>query len=557
MRRIAPLALVAALLSACSSIPSSGPIVIGDRVDVMSNDVNVRVIARPPSKGMGPEALVRGFIAASASLADGDGTARKYLTPQASANWNPSQLADVYEAAALTVAPDHNDTVKLSAPLLGTIDSHRRYNVADPGKMLVDSLHLAQVNGEWRIDRPPSALYLSEGDVARSYRPHAVYFLNQSRDRLVPEFVVIPVSAPSVPTLLMHALLNGPSSADQPVLGTGVPDSVSLAYGSVTGDFGSVTVSLTRAALSAGLADRIAMLAQITWTLTGLPSISSVRVQVDGEPLQTIGGRSVFTASDFQGFDPAHGTLGKQPLVFVSKDKVMSLLNGTRTTIGAGTPVAESAMSRDGSLIVSISASHTMMLVTSGPTATVATTGGDLGSPRVLSNNEAWYLDHAARGGIYAWTASGGVVRVRTGLASRARILDFAIAPDESRIAVIVNDGADSSLRIGQIMRSGRDIRVIGLTRAEQRLTSVVAVAWASESDLAVLGAVGAVAVQAIRISLPTGAVTLLGGPANAVALTATAAMPIVVGDQTGQLWQLSAGRWNASDLGTAPNYVM
>ncbi len=557
MKRLSMLAATAVLLSACSSIPSSGPIVVGDRVDVMSNDVNVRVIARPPTKGMSPEALVRGFIAACASLADGDGTARKYLTPAASAAWNPSRLVDVYEAAALTVTADRNDTMKLAAPLLGTIDAQRHYLLAEPGKMLADTLHLTQVNGEWRIDQAPPAVYLSEGDLARSYRPHTVYFLNQARDRLVPEFVVVPLSAPSLPTLLMRSLLAGPAAVDQPVLGTGIPDSVSLAYGSVTGDFGSVTVSLTRAALSASVVDRIAMLAQITWTLTGLPSISSVRVQVEGESLQTIGGRSTFTTTDFQGFDPAHGTTGRQPLIFVGKDQVFSLLQGTQTTISTGIPVAEAAMSRDGSLIVSIAASHTLLMVSNGPTQSVAATGGDLGSPRILSNNEVWYLDHAARGGLYTWTAGGGPVKVKTGLPNRARILDFAIAPDGSRIALIVNDGADSSLRVGQLMRSGQGIRIIGLTRAEQHLTSVVAVAWASESDLAVLGAVGAVAVQALRITLPTGAVTLLGGPANAVSLTATAGMPIVVGDQTGQLWQLTGARWNASDLGTAPNYVM
>lgn len=557
MRRLVGLVAAATVLSACSSIPSSGPIVTGDRVDVMSNDVNVRVIARPPQKGMSPEDLVRGFVAACASLADGDGTARKYLTPQASAAWNPSHLADVYEAAALAVTPDRNDSVRLTAPLLGTIDDQRHYQVADPGRTLADSLHLTQVNGEWRIDQPPSAVYLSEGDVARSYRAHAVYFLNQTRTRLVPEYVMVPLSAYSVPTMLMRALLAGPSAADAPVLGTGFPDSVGLAYGSVSGDFGTATVSLTRAALSASASDRVAMLAQMAWTLTGLPSISSIHVQVDGEPLEVIGGQSTFSATDFESFDPSHGATGSQPLVFVSKDKSYSLFHGALTTLTAGVPAAESAMSRDGSLVVSISASHLFLTVAAGPKQTVAASGGDLGSPRILTTNEAWYLDRAAKGGLYTWTAGRGVVKVQAGLPARARILDFAIAPDESRIAVIVNDGADSSLRVGQIMRAGGTIRIIGLTRAEQRLSSVVAVAWSSESDLAVLGALGAVAVQAIRISLPTGAVTLLGGPANAVTLTATAGMPIVVGDQTGQLWQLSAGRWNASDLGAAPNYVM
>ena len=557
MRRLTSLVIVAGLLAGCSSIPNSGPIVTGDRVDVVSNDVNVRVIARPPVAGMSPEAIVRGFIAACASIADGDETARKYLTPGAAELWNPQALAAVYEAAALTVTPDRNDTVKVSAPLLGTIDSDHRYRIADPGTTLADSLHLTQVNGQWRIDRPPPALYLGEGDLARSYRSHALYFLNSSRDKLIPSYVMLPNGSGNLPTMLMRSLLAGPPSSAGAALVTDIPGSTGLAFGAVLGDFGLVGVPLTRAALSASWAERNAMLAQITWTLTGLPSISSVRVQVDGEPLQALNGGSVFSPADFINLAPVHSDASAQPLVFVNKSRVISLHNGTRTVIRTRLPVQEASVSPDGSLVVYTTPSRSLLFSSRSGTPAVVFAGGDLASPTILSSNQVWFLDRSTSGGLFTWRSGASAVKVKGGLPARSRILDYAIAPDQSRIALIVNDGASTSLWLAQILQTADGARLLGVERAEQRLTSVVGVAWTSESELAVLGALGAVAVQALRITLPTGSVTLLGGPANAVSITAAIGRPLVVGDQSGQLWQLSGVKWEASDLGTAPNYVM
>ncbi|MHB0928143.1 MAG: LpqB family beta-propeller domain-containing protein [Candidatus Nanopelagicales bacterium] len=557
MRRLTSLLLVAGLLAGCSSIPSSGPIVTGDRVDVVSNDVNVRVIARPPVAGMSPEAIVRGFIAACASIADGDETARKYLTPSAALTWNPQALAAVYEAAALTVTPDRNDSVKVSAPLLGTIGVDHRYRIADPGAMLSESLHLTQVHGQWRIDQPPPALYLGEGDLARSYRAHALYFLNATRDRMVPSYVMLPNGSGNLPTMLMRSLLAGPPPIAGATLVSDIPGSTSLSFGAVLGDFGLVGVPLTRAALSANWQQRNNMLAQITWTLTGLPSISSVRVQVDGEPLQSLNGGSVFTAADFANLAPVPADATTQPLVFVSGNRVISLRNGARTVIRTRLPVQEAAVSPDGTLLVHTTPSRSLLFASRAGKPMVVFAGGDLASPTILSSNQVWFLDRSTSGGLFTWRAGGSAVKVKSGLPSRSRILDFAIAPDQSRIAIIVNDGASTSIWVAHILQTADGARLVGLERAEQRLSSVVGVAWTSESELAVLGAVGAVAVQALRITLPTGAVTLLGGPANAVAITAALGRPIVVGDQSGQLWQLSGVKWEASDLGTAPNYVM
>lgn len=553
MRRLLPV-LAALVLSGCSSIPSSGPIVQGDRVDIAANDVNVRVIARPPSKGMGPEALVRGFLAACASVADGDDTARRYLTPAASAQWNPQRLAVVYDLAALRIVAEQNDTVRVSAPLLGSIDARDRFSVAEPGATISDALTLVQQDGEWRISQAPPALYLAESDVTRSYRAHAVYFLDAQQGRLVPEFVLVPISADSVPRELVRALLAGPRTMEG--IATAIPSGTALMPGSMTQDFGAVTVSLTRAALQAQGSDRQAMLAQFAWTLTQLPSVGSVRVAVEGEALSDIEDRVVFTASDFASFDPS-GPSGARPLLYVTKNDVLALLEGERTTLATGMGAAESASSRDRSFAVVVSATRRFIFGLRGASPWVVASGGDLASPQVTRDNALWYLDREASGGLFVRDFSGIAQRVRTGLAARAYIVDFSVAPDGVRIAVIVNDGTATTLRVGRVVRDAKGIAITGLARVEQRLSSVTAVAWASESQIAVLGTVGAVAVQAIRVDLPLGAVSLLGGPANAVGIAATPGQPVVVGDQSGQLWQLLGDKWTSSETGASPHYAM
>lgn len=552
MRR-AMMLLVALGLAGCSSIPSSGPIVQGARVDVVRNDGYVRVIARPPVAGMSPEALVRGFLNASASVADGDDTARGYLTFAASATWNSGDQTDVYDAGALTISVERKDIVRITAPLLGTIDARHRYHVAQPGAVMTEDLHVTLVDGEWRIDEAPRALYLGQGDVARSFRAHPVYFLNATRTRLVPEYVMLPLGTTNVIAALARATLSGPVTQS---LRPSVLDKSHLLFGNNVGELGSATIGLDRRVLGLSEFDRRDLIAQLTWTLTALPGISSVSVQVDGQPLVTSDGVVSHGRGHFSSLDPTRES-SKHTLVFVRDDRILSLVNGLPYLMRSGDATAEATVSPDGRTVVAVTASRKLLFISVlGGRSTFVAAGSDLAAPTVLSSGQAWLVDREANGRMVTWDTDIGVLAVDTGLPSRARILDFAIAPDEVRIALIVNDGATTTVRVGSIVREGAAVKLVGLARVEQRISTAVAVAWASESELGVLGAVGAVAVQPISVQLPIGTVSLIGGPANAVTLAAVPGAAMIVGDQAGQLWEYRDSRWSASELGSAPSYA-
>lgn len=555
MKRL-PLLLLVLLTSACSSIPNSGPVVEGPRVDVVRNDGYVRVIARPPVPGMTPDAIVRGFLAASASVADGDETARLYLTDEASKDWNPQRLTVVYDAAALKIASDRGDVVEIAAPKIGSIDALHRYTAADVGASISDTLRLRKVSGEWRIDSPPRALYLGEGDVARSFRPHPVFFFNAAFSRLVPEFVLLPLGIGSVPTQVVTALLVGPNTVYGTALTSAIPSGTDLSYRLVNVESGTATVALDRRVLNTTPEQRDAIMAQLVWTLTSLNDISLVRVTVEGEPFAVPSGRSSYARADYAEVGPEDAAPDGN-LVYVRGDRVLQYKDGKWVVVSRGVPPSAAALSRSGGLLAVIPKDRKLVYISkTGSAARPLAAGSDLARPLWQPDDRLWFVDREVNGGLRTWDEKNGIIRVRTDLPPGARILDFGIAPDHTRIAVIVTDGVTASLRVGLIENSPTGARLVGLQRVEQRLAAISAVAWETTTQLVVLASAGAVPLQPIRVTLPTGTITLLGGPANPVSISAAPGSPIVVGDEAGQLWEYSGGRWTASVLGNAPNYI-
>lgn len=553
MRKQLVISAFALLLAACGGIPNSGPVVQGQRVDVVRTDGYVRVIARPPSDGMAQDALVRGFLSACASVADGDVTARDYLTLNASQSWKLQQLIQVYDTAGMSITAERGENIRFTAPLLGTIDAAHRYRTAAAGAMVDETFKLVQVRGQWRIDSTPGALYLGESDVARSFRVRQVYFLNQDFTQLIPDYVVLPIGIGNMPTMLMSSLLSGPAS--EGAISTAIPSGTQLSTTPVSIDGVTALVQLGRGLLNSSNEDREAVAAQITWTLTQLPNIQTVRISVAGAPMPLYSKRTLFSRTNQASYDPAP-PLPNRSLSYVRGDKVLTLVDGVRTAEVKGFPASAVALSRS-KLQVTVSDSRKLISVQRGDGLVYPiATGLDLAAPSVLPDDEVWFADREAKGGLYTWTVTRGVLPVSTGIRSSARVLDYAIAPDGTRIALIVNDGATTTLRVGRIVREDGTTSVVDMQRVEQRLTSVLTVDWEGESSLVVLGAVGAVAVQPVRVTLPLGSTTLLGGPANAVSLAAAPGAPMVVGDLAGQLWIYEDAKWNASELGAAPNYM-
>jgi hypothetical protein len=88
MRRLLVLvvALALALVSACSSIPTSGPV---EEVPFTAQPRGIDIAPEPPAEGVTPTRLVEGFLQAMADPGDDYAVARQYLTAGAGAWWQP------------------------------------------------------------------------------------------------------------------------------------------------------------------------------------------------------------------------------------------------------------------------------------------------------------------------------------------------------------------------------------------------------------------------------------------------------------------------------------
>src|SRR5690606_14037243 len=117
LRALAVLSAALLTLAACASIPDPGPVNEGD-ADVSPVEPLVP-IQEGPNPGDDPQAILRGFLTASAGgVATDFSVAREFLTEDAAAEWDPTVQTLVYDSG--TVAPDWNEpsrTVTYEVPL--------------------------------------------------------------------------------------------------------------------------------------------------------------------------------------------------------------------------------------------------------------------------------------------------------------------------------------------------------------------------------------------------------------------------------------------------------
>ena len=87
------------VLAGCVSVPTSGPVRLGEPVTGASRGVE-KLISRP-SAGATPAAIVEGFLAANARPADDYAVARSYLASTVQEEWKPSAGTVIYDDASV------------------------------------------------------------------------------------------------------------------------------------------------------------------------------------------------------------------------------------------------------------------------------------------------------------------------------------------------------------------------------------------------------------------------------------------------------------------------
>ncbi|PRY51843.1 sporulation and spore germination protein [Geodermatophilus tzadiensis] len=559
MRRLLPVLAALALLTGCSTVPtSSAPVQITEASARPAGEVGIEP-AEPPAGGT-PEEVVRGFIDAAASTVRNHPVARQYLTGEAEDAWSDTSGITLVGPDYATVTTDAGGVV-LTGDLLGTVDT-RGVFTGSAGEPYTREFTLVEVEGEWRITNPPDGLLMLVPDFERLYDERAAYFLDPTEQRVVPDPRYL-LGGEAQPTVLVDRLVEGPS----PALAAGVLnalDGVTLTRAvTITG----TTVSVDLAGLPDLPAARLAQLcAQLVWTLDQLDGVSSVQVSANGEPLTAEGIPAVQRTDDWVAFDPEAAPADADGH-YVDGGRLM-----TDDGQPAPGPAGEGAYGLTAAAVAADprTSALTSMVGTSVSEGTATLLAGNYGgdlAPQLTGSRFSTPTVAATRPEFWVVRDETTVVRLPAGgspqpvnaptLPAQGRATALQLSPDGVRAAVVVSRGTGgSSLLVGTVVRSDegpvalRDLRPVA-----PRLTSVVDVAWPSADRLMVLAGDGEEGAAPYVVGVDGWGLTEvptsgLPSPPTSVA-AAPGQLPLV--SAGGWVWQLSGGTWVTLIRGAQP----
>jgi hypothetical protein len=559
LRALLALALLL-VLSACSTVPMTSPTVQVTQAPARPPQV-VGIEPLPPEPGATPEEIVRSFIDAAASVRPGHPVAREYLAPEARGSWSD-------EAGITVIGPDYatvtteTDAVQVTASPVGTIDERGVFSVGG-SDTLTRQFTVEQVDGEWRISDPPDGLIILEPDFQRLYEEVAAYFIEPTRQRVVPDPRYL-ITGEAQPDALVLRLLDGPSAT----LGAGVQNPLSGVQlrSAVTVEGQSAIVDLT------GLPTEPApvlseICAQLVWSLTRLrqTTIRSVQISVDGEPVDVDGVPRLQTQEDWIAFDPDAVPL-ESVGHYVSGGALHTVTAGEPTPGPAGTGVyglADAAVSVDArsgqlSFLVGVRSDAGGATLLAGPYSgelAPVLSAARLSSPTVAATrSEVWVVRDGTS--VVRVQASGSPQAVTAPTLPGLGVADaLRLSPDGVRAALVLEGPGGRTLYMGTVVRAEdgsvalRDFRAIA-----PELSQVVDVAWRDSGHLLVLaGDEGRVLPYTVGLDgwglaevptagLPSQPQSIAGAPSR---------QPLV--SAGGTIWQLTGGTWVTLVRGREP----
>ncbi|MDX6355744.1 MAG: hypothetical protein QOF98_2647 [Streptomyces sp.] len=526
MRAVLP-ALAALLLAGCASMPSSGEVRKVTDEQRSDADSQVRVFGIPPDPGESASDIVTGFLEATTSGETDFSTAKKYLSTDAAAKWNPNGKITVYSGSLPPPTDDGsinrregNTTVSLYGTKAAEVDTKHAYQ---PDQQNFEStFHLVKQNNEWRIDGLDDGLLLSEPDFQRLYHSVNMYYFadlgpdatsgdGSTRQTLVADPVYLRNQAdPLVSTV--SALLDGPTDWLAPVATTAAPTGVRLYdkgpdQGVTVDDAQRLRVRLDIGAKQLSRQNCSMLAAQLFATVQAQESakLQAADVQLaDGSVLCSVPGTQNYTSGN------PTGASSQQYYISTDGHRLLALSDtGSTGTNVVGPFGADNADL--GSVAVRRDERAAAGVRTNGRELVVGSLVDDkpFGQP-VLTSNAA-----SAKDGLSApswdgfgdlWVAdrnpaSPRLLMLRNGAGPAhevsvpglaGRIESLRVSSDGVRIALVVEENGVMTLQLGRIERGTTQdpdaFSVTGLRSLTPEGEKVTSVSWAGASRLVALG---------------------------------------------------------------------
>jgi WD40 repeat protein len=452
---------VAVTVAGCAAVPTSGAVQqFGGAEQIGANQQQnyPQPIPEPPGQGWNPQQIVSGFLAASASFADGHAVARQYLDPSAEGHWSPSWAVTVVSSMT-TGSPVIPPQKQFASNEPGsvtrvTVNGSQVATLTDNGQLLASqgshktsaTFTLIKINGQWRITRPlPPNLLIRQQDFSRVYRSRDIYFLAGSGRTVVPDPVFAPEqdTTTQLATGLVNALLQDPRGWLQGAATTAFPRGVTA---DVKIDGPNATVDLLGKGATANRKQQEQMAAQLAWTLDSGP-IQSVELEINGRPLQ-VAGNQLQLVDTYSDWLPAPS--GGSSLYYIGARGTVKTLSAGR--VGAlrtpGVPPLRSiAVSPNGRWIAGISEDQKVVYAWDlGHPGTLRKWAAETGDCTSLSWDSAGNLWITADGGLWMMAPGSPGAQSVSLPSNDTAVTAFRVSPDGVRAVMIVNNGTQLQL---------------------------------------------------------------------------------------------------------------
>lgn len=574
-------------LAGCVAMPSGGPVLpytITPGPGVQGQRY-MQIIPRPPGPGWDPTEIVRGFLTASASFANGQKVAREYLTPAGNRRWKPTWTATVFKGSGPAVGtpeyPAGGKGGKATIEVSGQVQAHVAGSGAyafpsAAGKETQATFQLIKSGGQWRISLAPNERLLTSVEFSADYQLRNLYFLTQTEHYLVPDPVYVPLqTTPADLTKgLVSDLIKPPDDWLKAGTRTAFPAGTKL-LGDVTLEGGAAEVNLGGSVVRATDNVRSLVFGQLLSTLSGTaqgqPLVESVELLVDGKPW-------IPANSQAQGIPNQHTSSVSTPTgaspYFYNLDSTGEVWRRATTTGAQATKVAKIG---PGYSAIAVSPDGRYLAALKGGTLFA----GQLGRPLVKRagtgytsmswdpDDDLWAVESGAvvmlRGNLpQAEPVPVDVVQTN-GIVVTRPVTAIQVAPDGVRAALVIGG---SSLAFGAITQPVQGAGRVGVPGIMEIVlspfavpgvqTSFSGVTWYGPDNVITLGTQRGTQEPAItEYPVNGGQSTIIPSQAGIVSVSASAGSELIAGTKDGGLLAdaSTSGSWTAIGRGLAPVY--
>jgi len=439
MRALIAVFLVATL-TGCAALPTSGPVRIGPDLAPPSDANSFYYSPASPMDGATETEILSGFLSAGTAPQNDYLIAREYLADSIRATWNPNNELLIQKATPKITLTD-NGSAFVEVEISARIDANGRYQALPPGSTRVLEYGFTEQSGQIRLSSAPDVTIVIRPVFDVVFRSYSIFFLDKSKQHLVPEIRWFPAN-PATGTKLVNALLAGPSDWLEPAVVSAIPSGTVLSIDAVTVQQEVALVDLSARALVADSLDRSLMQAQLVATLSQLPTITTVTISIE-RSVQNIPESPINLRSPSSGVLLAVGASGLEARSGPSPESVADGL--------------DFFSSRDISLFAASKTANKLAAATSS--GVTVTSFDNPGSPLELVDRRSSVIALDYDSLQQLWIVSSSLVTVdsqpvRASWLAGQSIIDFSLSPEGSRVAVIVEAGDTNQVLLSSVVRS-------------------------------------------------------------------------------------------------------